>query len=116
MISNFEEIWDEKSEYIGTDIDDLQIFAGRSLMTRENFIKAAKEVWNAAIEEIAENEKLSKEKVISILTQRRNDAFDNEWHKHEHYELNQAIEIINRLMPPSYFEVDKDSILKLKIK
>jgi hypothetical protein len=45
----------------------------------------------------------SKSDVIAVLTKRRDDAFDNEWHKHAHNEINTAIRIIKELMPPSYF-------------
>lgn len=45
----------------------------------------------------------SKSDVIAVLEKRRDDTFDNEWHKHAHYEINTAIRIIKELMPPSYF-------------
>lgn len=47
--------------------------------------------------------KTSKEHFLNVLEKRRLDTFNNELHKLENKELQNAIEIINRLIPPSYF-------------
>jgi len=48
----------------------------------------------------------NKQDVINCLRKRDKDAFNNPYHKNEHREINVAIEIIERLMPPSYFTND----------
>jgi hypothetical protein len=47
--------------------------------------------------------RFSKQDVIDCLRQRDREAFDNPYQKYEHREINQAIDIIIRLMPPSSF-------------
>jgi hypothetical protein len=47
--------------------------------------------------------RFSKQDVIDCLKQRDKEAFDNPYQKYEHREINQAIDIIKRLMPPSSF-------------
>jgi hypothetical protein len=47
--------------------------------------------------------RFSKQDVIDCLKQRDKEAFDNPYQKYEHSEINQAIDIIIRLMPPSSF-------------
>jgi hypothetical protein len=47
--------------------------------------------------------RFSKQDVIDCLKQRDKEAFDNPYQKYEHNEINQAIDIIIRLMPPSSF-------------
>lgn len=47
--------------------------------------------------------RFSKQDVIDCLKQRDKEAFDNPYQKYEHREINQAIDIIIRLMPPSSF-------------
>ena len=47
--------------------------------------------------------RFSKQDVIDCLKQRDKEAFDNPHQKYEHREINQAIDIIIRLMPPSSF-------------
>lgn len=47
--------------------------------------------------------RFSKQDVINRLKQRDKEAFDNPYQKYEHREINQAINIITRLMPPSSF-------------
>ena len=47
--------------------------------------------------------RFSKQDVIECLKKRDKDAFDNPYQKYEHREINAAIDIIERLMPPSYF-------------
>jgi hypothetical protein len=47
--------------------------------------------------------RFSKQDVIDCLRQRDSEAFDNPYQKYEHREINQAIDIIIRLMPPSSF-------------
>jgi hypothetical protein len=47
--------------------------------------------------------RFSKQDVIDCLRQRDKEAFDNPYQKYEHREINQAIDIIIRLMPPSSF-------------
>lgn len=46
---------------------------------------------------------LSKEELINRLMKRVKDAFDNEFHKHEHKKLLGAIYTIEQLVPPEYF-------------
>jgi len=45
----------------------------------------------------------SKQDVIDCLRKRNKDAFDNPYQKYEHKEINTAIDIIERLVPSSYF-------------
>jgi hypothetical protein len=45
----------------------------------------------------------SKEDVIAIIEKRRMDAFANDFHNHENLEMLDAIDVIKRLIPPSYF-------------
>lgn len=43
-----EELWDQYSETIGTDIDDLDYYAGKTIMRKNDFLKAitqAKKEW-----------------------------------------------------------------------
>ena len=47
--------------------------------------------------------RFSKQDVIDCLKQRDKEAFDNPYQKYEHREINEAIDIIIRLMPPSSF-------------
>ena len=47
--------------------------------------------------------RFSKQDVIDCLRQRDKEAFDNPHQKYEHREINQEIDIIIRLMPPSSF-------------
>jgi hypothetical protein len=47
--------------------------------------------------------RFSKQDVIDCLKQRDKEAFNNPYQKYEHKEINQAIDIIKRLMPPSSF-------------
>jgi hypothetical protein len=47
--------------------------------------------------------RFSKKDVIELLRKRDKDVFDNPYHRYEHNEINAAIEVIERLMPPSYF-------------
>jgi len=47
--------------------------------------------------------RFSKQDVIDCLKKRDKDTFDNPYQKYEHREINVAIDIIERLMPPSYF-------------
>jgi len=44
IIGFAEETWDDCSEYIGEDIDSLQMVAGRTLMTKFGFEKAVKKL------------------------------------------------------------------------
>ena len=47
--------------------------------------------------------RLSKELVLKILDKRHKDAFANQYHRHEYARLQEAIDTIEALVPPSYF-------------
>ena len=47
--------------------------------------------------------RFSKEQVIAILEKRLEDAFANQFHRHEDARLREAIDTIEALVPPSCF-------------
>lgn len=42
-----EEMWDNISEYMGTDLDDMQMYAGKNVVMRKNFIETIEQILGA---------------------------------------------------------------------
>lgn len=88
-----EELWDKHSTLIGTQISDLDYYAGRNVITEQDFKKAITPLQSRIAELEAENEKLKKmyeagEKLLSCIPLNNGNVylvgFDealNEWRK-----------------------------------